>query len=52
MKTKVFFSRLSITLHAFGRLLRKAFNHKDKANDVGYKFTFNSSYINCAKAFH
>ena len=54
METKKFFSELGYTFHAFGRLLRKAFNHKEQTrNDLNHNFiTFNSTYLNCTSAFH
>lgn len=54
METKKFFSELSFTFRAFGRLLRKAFNHKNKTNnsDFYYSTICGDPYVNSVKAYH
>ncbi len=53
METKKFFSELSFSYRALGRLLRKAF-HNNKANnlEIHYNTFSRDPYVNCAKAFH
>ena len=53
METKKFFSELSFSYRALGRLLRKAF-HNNKANNlkIHYNIFSRDPYVNCAKAHH
>ena len=53
METKKFFNELCYTFQVFGRLLRKAFNQKNKTSNLNYNFiTFNGTYLSCDRTYH